>query len=89
MSPTAYMEALINDPGDQTKKILTLPQVHDAEAVIHAGYRHIGRKVEEHYGYDMTPEAVQAVTLLQGFLCVFLEYSANPALMRKVMRKMS
>ncbi len=89
MKPTAYMERLIGDPSDQAKQILTLPQFRDAEAVIHAGYRHIGRRVEEHYGDDMTPEAVQAAALLQGFLCVFLEYAANPALMRKHMRKLS
>lgn len=80
MKPSEYIarEFVGNGP---LSRVLTPKQITDANDVIRISIDFIGRKMDEQYD-DMTPDAVHAVTVLQGFLCAFVEHTLNPALLK-------
>jgi hypothetical protein len=89
MTPKTYMAAMVNDPSDPVKAILSPRQFEESRDILVAGYAHIGNRVEEHFGRNMTPEVVQISMTLQQFLCAFVEHAGNPMLVRKLLGQLA
>lgn len=83
MRPSDYIEKSIAGAESPLSRVLTPKQLVDAGDVIRVSLSFIGRKMDEQYN-DMTPDAVHAATVLQGFLCAFVEHTLNPALLKNL-----
>ncbi len=88
MRPSEYLERDRKNPMNPIYRMLTPGQRTEAETVIKAGFDLIGSRMDEDYK-DMTPDAVNAMSVLQGFLCAFIEHAMNPALIREHMEAMA
>ena len=84
MRPSEYLAKDVQLPSNPIYRMLTPGQRQEADAVIKAGFELIGSQLDENYR-EMTPDAVNAVSVLQGFLCAFIEHTMNPALIRERM----
>ena len=82
VKPSEYIGQALGQDSPMSR-VLTPRQLVDAGDVIRVSLDFIGRKMDEQYN-DMTPDAVHAANVLQGFLCAFVEHAMNPALLKNL-----
>ena len=81
MSPAAFVNQMrLNLKLHDT---LTPKQIIESKEFLDIGFDLIRRRLEENYD-DMNPEAVDIATKLQGFILIFLEYSNNFSMLKRL-----
>ncbi len=85
MSPTDYVERIKAADYPAVASTLDAGIVDQFESVLSVGYDKIGTEIETYHN-DMTPEAVEIFSFLEGFLVAFVEHLNNFELVRGSLR---